>query len=102
MGSCSRLGECGLHVHLERGVVVDMTLCIDDSAVSVRGVFVDAQVGHQHDAVVVTLAKTTERHLHDSLGVERARTNRILLQRNAEQHDAPHPEVDQLSDFAFQ
>ena len=70
-------------VHLERRVVVDRRLrvagrAIEHATVPVRGVLVDAQVGHQHDSIADVGSQVSQRQLHDSTRVERLRADGIL------------------------
>ena len=46
-----RLGDRGIRIDLQRRIVVDHAMLVDDPAVAVVGVLVDTQVGHQHDGV---------------------------------------------------
>ena len=90
VGAGLRLGDRGLGVDLERGVVVDRPVVADDPAVPVAGVLVDAEIGHQHDVVADLAAQLAERDLHDAVGVERRRAHLVLVGRHAEQHHGAH------------
>ena len=47
-------------------------MLVDDAAVAVVGVLVDAQVGHDHDVVADVAAQVAQRQLHDAVGIEGA------------------------------
>ena len=64
------LGNGGLGVDVESQVIVHIAVGIKHSAVAVVGVFVDAQIGHQHDPVAEFGAQRTQRNLHDALRIE--------------------------------
>ena len=96
------LGQRGLGVDLERGVVVDVAALVEHAAVAVVGVLVDAQVGDQHDVVAEVAAQVGQRELHDAVGVEGAAADGVLARRHAEQHDGADAERRQLGDLLAQ
>ena len=93
------LGERGLGVDLQGGVVVDLTPVVEDAAVAVIGVLVDAQIGDQHEIVTDLGAQVAERHLDDALRVERRTAGGVLRRRQTEQHHRPDAETGQLGDL---
>ena len=89
------LGHGDARVDVEREVVVDRTVAVEDAAVPVVGVFVDAQIGHHHHAVADGLTYVAQGHLHDSVWVERSRPYGILRGGHTEQHERAHTQVGQ-------
>ena len=81
VGAGSGLGDGRLGVDVERGVVVDHAVLVEDAAVAVVGVLVDAQVGHQHDVVAEVGAQIAQGDLHDAVGVERPAADGVLVAR---------------------
>ena len=79
-----------------------MPVLVDDAAVAVVGVLVDAQVGDQHDVVADVAAQVGQGQLHDALGIEGAGADGVLGARHAEQHDGAHAERGQLGDLLAQ
>ena len=96
------LGNGGLGVDLERAVVVDLAVRVEYAAVTMIGVLVDAQVGHEHDPIPELIAQCTQGNLHDALRIERARTNGVFVCRHAEQNDRTHTERCQLANLVDQ
>ena len=48
VGACRGLRDCDAPVEVERGVVVDTAFAVEDAAMAMVGVFVDAEIGAQH------------------------------------------------------
>ena len=89
VGAGGGLGDGGLGVDLERGVVVDVAVLVEHAAVTVVGVLVDAQIGHQHDVVADVVAQVGEGELDDAVGIERPRADGVLGRRDTEQDRRP-------------
>ena len=60
------LGDGGPLRRAEGGVVVDLAVGVDDPAVAVVGVLVDAEVGDEHELVADLVAQVAQRELHDA------------------------------------
>ena len=85
-----------LSVEVDGGVVVDVPVLVDEPAVAVVGVLVEAQVGHDHEVVAHVRAQVAQGHLHDALGVPRARALGVLAGGHAEEDHGRHAHVGQL------
>ena len=96
MGAGLGLGHRHVGVEVERGVVVDVAVVVEQPAVAVVGVLVEAQVGHDHDVVAQVAAQVAQGHLHDPVGVPRLGARGVLAGGDAEQDERPHAEVDLL------
>ena len=99
VGARRGLGQCDLAVELEGGVVVDLAVVGEQPAVAVRGVLVEAEVGHQHDLVAEGVAQLAQRHLHDAVGVPRTRAPLVLRRGDAEEDDPGDAQLDQRGDL---
>ena len=75
---------------------------VDDPAVAVIGVLVDAQVGHEHDRVAELGAQVAQRDLHDAVGIGGAAADGVLLRRHAEEDHRLHAELDQVAHLGAQ
>ena len=95
-----RLGERCSDVQVEGLVVVDHPALIDNPAMSVAGVLVDAQVSHDDHVVADFAPQVTERQLDDPNRVEGAAANSILLGRDPKQDDRLDAETCQFGDFS--
>ena len=107
MGAGGGLGNGDAAVDLQRGVVVDrgpriVGRAVEDAAVAVVGVLVDAQIGHQHHSIADVGGKIGEAQLHNSLRVEGFRADGILGGRHPEQDHGADAEVGQLVDLGAQ
>ena len=81
VGAGVGLRDRDLRVALEGGVVVDLAVGVEDPAVPVVGVLVEAVVGHEHELVADLVAQVAQRDLHDAVGVVGARAARVLRPR---------------------
>ena len=86
-------------VPFERLVVVDLVALVQDTAVSVVGVLVEAEV-RDHDGVVAEVgAKGRDRSLRDAVGVPCLRSLRVLARRDPEQDERDHAALADLGGF---
>ena len=93
------LGDGDLRVHLERRVVVDRAVPVEDAAVTVVGVLVDAQIGHHHHAIADRLVQVCQGQLHNPLRIEGLRADGILGGRDPEENERADPEIGKVSGF---
>jgi hypothetical protein len=100
--ACRCLGDGGLRVDGKRGVVVDVAGGVDDSAVPVIGVFVDAQICHQHDLIAVVGCEIGERALNDSVRIESPTPNCIFVGRDAEEDHRFDAQTNEVVDLGAQ
>lgn len=85
------LGHLG--VPLQGGVVVDAPVGVEDAAVAVVGVLVEAEVGHDDEVVPDLVAHGADGDLEDAVGVRPRGPVRVLLLvlRHPEEHDPGDP-----------
>lgn len=90
------LGHLG--VPFQRGVVVDPSVGVEDTAVAVVGELVQAQVGHDHEVVADLGAHVPEGDLEDAVGVGAGGAGGVLLGvlGHAEEHDPGDPGLQRL------
>ena len=81
VGARLGLGHRDPGVELEGGVVVDLAPVVEDAAVAVVGVLVEAEVGDEHDRVAELVAQVAQGHLHDAVGVPGPRPVGVLCRR---------------------
>ena len=86
------LGDGDLAVTHEGGVVVDLTAIVQDPAVPVVGVLVEAEIGYEDHLVTEVVAQLSERDLDDAVTVRCARSDRVLAGWHPEQHERSDPE----------
>ena len=96
------LGQCDLPVQLERLVVEHLATVVEQPAVAVAGVLVEAQVGHEHHPVADRVAQSAQRHLHDALRVPGSRPPLVLLGGHTEEDDTGDAEVGQRRDLGLE
>ena len=84
------LGERGRGIELERGVVVHRTVVTQDATVSVTGVLVQTEVGHNHHLVTEGVTQGAECHLGDTVGIPGARTSIVLRLGDPKEDDCIH------------
>jgi hypothetical protein len=70
-------------------------VAVEDPAVAVVGVLVDAQVGHEDDVVADLVAQVAEGHLDDAVGVPRLGALGVLAGGDAEEDHGRDAEVAQ-------
>ena len=100
LGAGVGLGHGDAGVDVQRGVVVHRRpriarRAVQHPAVTVLGVLVHAQIGHQHHPIADVLGKITEGKLHDSLRVVGLRADGILDGRDTEQDHGTNTKVGQ-------
>ena len=93
------LGPGHRRIPVEGRVVVHRSVGTNETAMAVIGVFVEAQIRHQHDLIAEPVTQVAQRDLDDAVGVIGARTHRVLAFGNPEQHHRRHTEVDELTDL---
>jgi hypothetical protein len=85
-----------LAVHLEGGVVVDLPGVVEHAAVAVVGELVQAEVRHQHGLVAELRVQVPQGDVQDAVRVEAAGADRVLVFRDAEQHQPTDAGLDRL------
>ena len=78
MCACSCLRKCCSTVNIKRRIVVNVTVLVEHSAVSVRCVFVNTQIRHQHHVVADFFLQFAQCHLHDAGWIKCARANFVF------------------------
>ena len=91
VGAGVGMGDRRFCQQLDREVVVDFGAAFaEDTAVAVRGVLAETDVGH-HDQVGMGLLQRPHRHLHDPLVVVGAGAELVLGGGDPEEHQRPDP-----------
>jgi hypothetical protein len=80
--------DCHLRIDLNSRVIIDRAGCSEYTAVSVIGVLVEADVGHDQAFVANLLTYRPDCGGQDARRIQRAGAARVLVHRDAEQHDA--------------
>ena len=80
-------------VALEGRVVVDHARMVEDAAMPVVGVLVEAVVSDEHEIVADLLPQIPQRDLHDAVGRVGTRPDRVLHGRHAEQDHGRDPQI---------
>src|SRR5439155_15415394 len=80
-------------VDLESPVIFDL-LPVEDSAVAMVRVLAESEIGYQQSVATKGIAQLPQRALHDPVLDPRTRPLWILGGRNAEEHEAPHAQLD--------
>ena len=89
-----------MRVHLQGGVVVDRSPpAVEDAAMTVIGVLVDAQICHDDHPVAHLAAQVARRDLHNSLRIEGLRCRWNPWWTDPEENDGADAEVGQLLDL---
>ena len=84
-------------VDVQRAVVVDVAVLVEHPAVTVRGVFVHAEVCHDHEVVAVLGAQAGECPLRDAVRVVRSAPGLVLGGRDAEEDHAADAHADEVA-----
>ena len=84
----SRLGHGNFAVELERAVIVHVTASVQNAAVTMVGVLVEAEVVHDDDVVTETRGEGPSGNLTNPLVGPRLRTSCIFGSGHAKQDDA--------------
>ena len=100
VGAGFGMGERHLGQHLQGEVVVDVAV-LDDAAVTVAGVFAEADVGDDEQLRHLFL-EGGDRHLDDALLVVGAGAGFVLLRRDAEQQHPGDAQLPHLLGFLDQ
>ena len=85
VGARIRLGHGDALVQLERGVVQHLARWAQHATVSMVGVLVETEVGHQHQLVTDGGAQGAQCHLHHAVGIPGPTALRVLALGDAEE-----------------
>ncbi len=96
------LGQGDASVEFERRVVVDRAVGTKDPAVTVAGVLIETEVGHEDELVAELVAQRAKRDLRDALGIPGATPEFVLRRRHPEEDDAAHTDANQFLDLFAQ
>ena len=93
------LGQCGPLIELEGGIVVDFSRIVDNPAVTMVGVLIDAQVSHQNDVVANVITQIRQGALDDAIWIPSLGANGILASRYSKEHHSRHTKVSEDLDL---
>ena len=98
------IADNGPHDPLTSGALLlaEVIYAVEHPAMTMIGVFVDTQIGHQHDPIANLFGQICQAQLHNSLRVEGLRADGILGGWNSEQDHGPDAEIGQLGDLGAQ
>ena len=64
-----------------------------------RGVFVEAEISHEHDAVAEVITQLAKGHLHDAIGIPGAGSPLVLGCGNSEEDESGDSERHKLGNL---